>query len=467
MAVLLGPRPFKTDGLKMTAKDALESGRQRVLLERAEQVKVTLQGVPKSDILRSINLLLDLAGVLVQLERGTERLADASAKEMWQERVAWMRSELVALLAERLQSPDAALFWENIALTLHISASVRLDLVQEKDALQNHIAAQAGQEKMGMQQKQQPHLSASSSTASAPAHMKPGHVQQVTANGRGYSKEVMALQTKLVMAQQDLQRRTAEARDMTQRMQASAAERDKMQAMYDELLSKINPVAIEKQASAVQECEALREHARMLSANLESHARVVESLIGLNTELMEAANARAFGNEKVAHADSANENANTALNVRNGLGEWQSRHPEEPPWRLPLSTVATHPSSASYSREATPLGPFESSRPEHSSLASAFAQILQESAATPHDHRGKRATVESLALPAQPVHGESHMQHQERGLHAGDRLSPDEPARSGVLASLSKAADLVLYVAGSPAAMERRARRIGHRTAAL
>ena len=46
---------------------------------------------------------------------------------------------------------------------------------------------------------------------------------------------------------------------------------------------------------AVQECEALREHARMLSANLESHARVVESLITLNTELMEAANARAFG----------------------------------------------------------------------------------------------------------------------------------------------------------------------------
>ena len=39
---------------------------------------------------------------------------------------------LVALLAERLQSPDAALFWENMALILHISASVRLDLLEEK-----------------------------------------------------------------------------------------------------------------------------------------------------------------------------------------------------------------------------------------------------------------------------------------------------------------------------------------------
>ncbi len=80
---------------------------------------------------------------------------------------------------------------------------------------------------------------------------------------------------------------------------------------------------------------------------------------------------------------------------------------------------------------------------------------------------GKIATVDSMAVPAQAVHGESHMQHQERGLHAGEGLSPNWPARSGILGSLSKAADLVLYVAGSPAAVERRARRIGHRTAAL
>ncbi|BDA41283.1 hypothetical protein COCOBI_02-0630 [Coccomyxa sp. Obi] len=450
--------------LIMTAKDAIESSRQRVLLERAEQLKVTLQGVPKSDIPRSINLLLDLAGILLQLERGTELLLDAPQRKMWQERVAWMHSELVAVLAERLQSPDAALFWENIALILHISARVRLNLMQEKDALQGQIAAQGRQDKMEMQQKQQQILPASSSIASAPAHLKPGHVQQVTANGHDFSEEVMALRTKLVMAQQDLQRRAAEARDMTQQMQAAAVERDRIQTMYDELRSKIDPIAIEKQASAVQECEALREHARMLSANLESHARVVESLIALNTELMEAANARAFGNVKVADAELAHGNAAAALNAGNGLQEWQLRHPEEPPWRLPLSTVATHPSSASFSREAGPLKSFESSRPEHSSLASAFAQILQESAATPHDQRGNRATVESLALP---VNGESHMQHQERGSIAGEGLSADGPTRGGVLGSLSKAADLMLYVAGSPAAVERRAKRMGHRTPAL
>jgi len=51
----------------------------------------------------------------------------------------------------------------------------------------------------------------------------------------------------------------------------------------------------------MQECEALREHSEMLSVNLESHARVVENLIALNTELMDAANSKAFGIYAASH----------------------------------------------------------------------------------------------------------------------------------------------------------------------
>lgn len=47
-----------------------------------------------------------------------------------------------------------------------------------QDALQGQIAAQATQEEMILQPKQQ--LPARSSIASPPAHVKPGHVQQVT-----------------------------------------------------------------------------------------------------------------------------------------------------------------------------------------------------------------------------------------------------------------------------------------------
>lgn len=45
---------------------------------------------------------------------------------------------------------------------------------------------------------------------------------------------------------------------------------------------------------ADRECEALRDHAKTLSASLESHARVLERLIALNAELMDAANAKAL-----------------------------------------------------------------------------------------------------------------------------------------------------------------------------
>ncbi len=48
-----------------------------------------------------------------------------------------------------------------------------------QDALQCRIAAQGRQDKMELQQKQQQLTQPSSSIASAPAHVKPGRVQQV------------------------------------------------------------------------------------------------------------------------------------------------------------------------------------------------------------------------------------------------------------------------------------------------
>lgn len=125
----------------MTAKDAIESGRQRLLMEKGDHIKATLQDVPHSDTARSIHLLIDLAGqnkgmricwswclgaqtratltrdsmhacmsmcesqisrhltnvffagVLLQLERGAEHLADHQQKAIWQSRAAWLRSE--------------------------------------------------------------------------------------------------------------------------------------------------------------------------------------------------------------------------------------------------------------------------------------------------------------------------------------------------------------------------------------
>lgn len=46
----------------MSAKDALESGRCRLLSDEAQQILDSLQDVPKSDKARCIHLLVDLAG---------------------------------------------------------------------------------------------------------------------------------------------------------------------------------------------------------------------------------------------------------------------------------------------------------------------------------------------------------------------------------------------------------------------
>ncbi|KAK9909186.1 hypothetical protein WJX75_008420 [Coccomyxa subellipsoidea] len=187
-----------------------------------------------------------------------DNLSDNHQRTKWRDRAVCLRSELVLLLADRMQFPDPALFWDNIAMIT-----------------------------------------------------KPGHVQQVTANGSGggFSEEVMALRTKLVMAQQDLQRRAADVRDTNQKMQAAVAERDKLQVMYNDLRCNLDPATQDQQAKAVRECGALREHARTLSMNLESHARVVENLISLNSELMDAANLRALESQMKADVEQGSGSA--------------------------------------------------------------------------------------------------------------------------------------------------------------
>lgn len=82
---------------------------------------------------------------------------------------------------------------------------------------------------------------------------------------------------------------------------------------------------------------------------------------------------------------------------------------------------------------------------------------------------GSRVTAEALALPAALPHRNPSELHQDRQKLEAEARRPSaaRPKGSGIFGSLSRAANLVLYVAGSPAAVERRAREMGHRTAAL
>ncbi len=70
-------------------------------------------------------------------------------------------------------------------------------------------------------------------------------------------------------------------------------------------------------------------------------------------------------------------------------------------------------------------------------------------------------------MPAALPHRDPSELHQDQQKLEARRPSAARPRGSGIFGSLSRAANLVLYVAGSPAAVERRAREMGHRTAAL
>lgn len=83
---------------------------------------------------------------------------------------------LVLLLAERTQSPDPALFWDNIAMIVHISAGIRRELLQEQSKL---LTAQKSQQNVEIQ-RHDSHQAQVRANGAAYPQTKPGHVQQVS-----------------------------------------------------------------------------------------------------------------------------------------------------------------------------------------------------------------------------------------------------------------------------------------------
>ena len=83
---------------------------------------------------------------------------------------------LVLLLADRMQFPDPALFWDNIAMIVHISAGIRRELLQEQSKL---LIPQKSQQNMEIQWRETHQAQARANGAAHP-QTKPGHVQQVS-----------------------------------------------------------------------------------------------------------------------------------------------------------------------------------------------------------------------------------------------------------------------------------------------
>eukprot|EP00850_Spirogloea_muscicola_P018646 SM000173S03015 [mRNA] locus=s173:89105:91885:- [translate_table: standard] len=124
------------------------------------------------------------------------------------------------------------------------------------------------------------------------------------------AKEVLELRTRAVVQQQDMRRRDEDAQDLVQKLQAAVRERDQLRSQKDNLAEQSERYAqiLERQATvigqlmeqsednvkerddAVQTLRQVDEDNRTLLFNVGKHSQVIEKLIEVNAEMMEAAN---------------------------------------------------------------------------------------------------------------------------------------------------------------------------------
>eukprot|EP00850_Spirogloea_muscicola_P019477 SM000191S05226 [mRNA] locus=s191:205760:208553:+ [translate_table: standard] len=124
------------------------------------------------------------------------------------------------------------------------------------------------------------------------------------------AKEVLELRTRAVVQQQDIRRRDEDAQDLVQQLQVAVRERDQLRSQKDNLAEKSARYAqiLERQATvigqlmeqsednvkerddAVQTLRQVDEDNRTLRFNVGKHSQVIEKLIEVNAEMMEAAN---------------------------------------------------------------------------------------------------------------------------------------------------------------------------------
>eukprot|EP00798_Chlamydomonas_sp_ICE-L_P019878 gene19878-26579_t len=103
----------------------------------------------------------------------------------------------------------------------------------------------------------------------------------------GDVEEMLELRSKLIVTQQELERREHEAQEYAQRMQLLEAERASLQARADETAT---------DSSSHRQLANSRNE--VMGVNLETNGQVVEKLIELNSELMDAVNVATVNKSK-------------------------------------------------------------------------------------------------------------------------------------------------------------------------
>jgi len=161
----------------------METAGARALHDRAQSVAASLQLTPSADAAAAAPLLLELAELTDALRETALALTDAQSRGMWLQRAEWLRDEAAKMGAARIADGGAGPL---------------LAALLDACARQCRAAAEAAQR------------------AAASAPLPPPAPAQHAPSPRG-ALAVLQVRTELMMAQEQLARRTADRRVVTQR----------------------------------------------------------------------------------------------------------------------------------------------------------------------------------------------------------------------------------------------------------
>eukprot|EP01025_Chloroclados_australasicus_P057274 TRINITY_DN7131_c0_g1_i1.p1 TRINITY_DN7131_c0_g1~~TRINITY_DN7131_c0_g1_i1.p1 ORF type:complete len:318 (+),score=29.08 TRINITY_DN7131_c0_g1_i1:57-956(+) len=218
-----------------------------------------------------VQQLIEFAVAINDLKQCIVSLPNVQESHMWQQRQSEVHQQLLGLTAQGLQGNDPSQFWEHIGQLLYYTA------IEIKQSCQQTQSQYPG---------------------SSP----------LRALGDGQKDEVYALKAKVIVAEQECQKRVQENSQMSLRIKELEAQSDKLQEQIKELekekefyqsrfdsqsevieqLMTRNESNEKQRAEAQEEATTLRNHNKALSVSLEKHAGTIEGLVRLNEELSEA-----------------------------------------------------------------------------------------------------------------------------------------------------------------------------------
>ena len=241
--------------------------------------------------------LAELAARAGALARGARALAPGERRGQWEERASWVRREVVALAAEALgdggAGADPGLFWGNVADALGACAEYGAEAAGEAAraegaALQAEVEGARAQVEVLTAELADARRAADAGTPALPPAREAAPPESAV--------EAVQLRAQLGARMAELERLEAEVRAL----RGALDEENERRRQWAP--SGLGPAGGAPDAAsggvaggAVSggEVKELEDHNRLLSVNLENHARVVEKLVELNSELMGKANARA------------------------------------------------------------------------------------------------------------------------------------------------------------------------------